>query len=96
MLVYKKARKSFQQFELRSKVLTSLLNNRGAINRPVRLYLSLKMAKQRKKASKVRFKNRCVLSHRARSVYRFARLSRLFLRDPLFIGTLPGLRKSYW
>jgi len=88
----KKQRKSFETFELKSKVITSLSKNR-TLKSSIRWYLNVQ---KKKKASKVRFKNRCVLSNRSRSLYRFARLSRLFLRDPQYIGMLPGLRKSYW
>jgi small subunit ribosomal protein S14 len=91
----KKQRKHFETFELKSKVLSSLSKNR-ALKSSIRWYLNVVNSQKLKKSSKVRFKNRCVLSNRSRSLYRFARLSRLFLRDPLYVGTLPGLRKSYW
>ena len=48
------------------------------------------------KNSKTQINNRCVLSGRARSIYKFARLSRLFLRENEYINLLPGLQKSYW
>jgi small subunit ribosomal protein S14 len=91
----KQLRKKFQNFELKSKLLTSLVKNRS-FKSSIRWYISVINSQKRKKSSKVRIKNRCVLSNRSRSIYRFARLSRLFLRDPLYIGHLPGLRKSYW
>ncbi len=46
--------------------------------------------------SKVKFKNRCIFSGRSRSTYRFAKISRLFLRENSFINKIPGLQKSYW
>jgi small subunit ribosomal protein S14 len=91
----KKQRKTFETFELKSKVIASLSKNRR-LKSSIRWYIGVINSPKFKKSSKVRFKNRCVLSNRSRSLYRFARLSRLFLRDPLYIGTLPGLRKSYW
>ncbi len=46
--------------------------------------------------SRVKANNRCVFSGRAHSVYRFAKISRLFLRENSFINKIPGLQKSYW
>lgn len=91
----KQLRKNFKTFELKSKVLSFIIKNRS-LKPAIRWYVSVINSQKRKNSSKVRIKNRCVLSNRSRSLYRFARLSRLFLRDPLYIGSLPGLRKSYW
>lgn len=95
MLANKQQRKNFLNFESKTKIISSILHNKS-LKSSVRWYLSVIHSQKRKKVTKVRFKNRCVFSGRSRSLYRFARLSRLFLRDPLYIGTLPGLRKSYW
>ena len=46
--------------------------------------------------SRVKAKNFCVFSGRSRSVYRFAKISRLFLRENSFINKIPGLQKFYW
>jgi ribosomal protein S14 len=47
-------------------------------------------------SSIARVKNRCVLSGRARGVYRFCRLSRISLRDLASQGLLMGVAKSSW
>ena len=44
----------------------------------------------------VRSRNRCVLTNRAGSVFRYFRLSRIMLKDLASKGNLPGLRKSSW
>ena len=46
--------------------------------------------------SKVKSINKCIISGRSKSVYRFAQISRIFLRENAFINKLPGLKKSYW
>ncbi|GLC41177.1 hypothetical protein PLESTB_001529900 [Pleodorina starrii] len=40
--------------------------------------------------------NRCVLTGRARGVQRFARLSRIMLRQLAHNGFLPGVAKASW
>jgi small subunit ribosomal protein S14 len=88
-------RLKFARYELKLKTIKSVIKNRN-LKSSLRWYFSIKTSKKRKQTSKVRIKNRCVLSGRARSLYRFAKLSRLFLRDNQFIGSIVGLRKSYW
>lgn len=43
-----------------------------------------------------RVKNRCVMTGRSRSVSRFARVSRIMLRQLAHIGLLPGVSKATW
>lgn len=43
-----------------------------------------------------RVKNRCVLTGRSRSVHRFARVSRIMLRQLAHMGLMPGVAKSTW
>ena len=43
-----------------------------------------------------RVKNRCVLTGRSRSVHRFARLSRIMVRQLAHLGLLPGVSKASW
>lgn len=95
MLKYKKQREQFAQFEFQSKIIKAITNNKS-FKSPLRWYLGLHTSQKRKKTSKVRIKNRCVLSGRSRSFYRFAKLSRLFLRENQYIGSFVGLRKSFW
>jgi small subunit ribosomal protein S14 len=88
-------RLKFARYELKLKTIKSIVKNRK-LKSSLRWYFSIKTSKKRKQTSKVRIKNRCVLSGRARGVYRFAKLSRLFLRDNQYIGSVVGLRKAYW
>lgn len=40
--------------------------------------------------------NRCVLTGRARGVHRFARMSRIMIRQLAHHGLLPGVSKAAW
>lgn len=92
---YKKQRKLFAFFELKNRVLNSILKNK-TLKPALRWYCQIRYSQKRKQTSKVRFKNRCNFSGRSRSFYRFVKMSRLFLRDNTYIDKIPGLRKSYW
>ena len=56
----------------------------------------LKFNKIKRNSSKVRVKNRCVLTGRGKAVYRFCRLSRIRFRELASQGLLLGVSKSSW
>ena len=56
----------------------------------------LKLNKIKRNSSKVRVKNRCVLTGRGKAVYRFCRLSRIRFRELASQGLLLGVSKSSW
>ncbi|KAF5843228.1 mitochondrial ribosomal protein S14 [Dunaliella salina] len=47
-------------------------------------------------AAPSRVKNRCVLTGRAHSTLRFARVSRIMVRQLAHYGLLPGISKASW
>lgn len=49
-----------------------------------------------KNSSKVRLKNRCQMTGRARGYSRYFGISRVALRDMALNGTIPGLKKASW
>lgn len=55
-----------------------------------------KLTKLSKNASKVRIKNRCIITGRSKSVYKDFRLSRFMFRELALSGRLPGVKKSSW
>ncbi len=61
-----------------------------------RFAAALKLAEVPRNSAKVRIRNRCELSGRARSVYRKFKLSRIALRDMANQGLIPGVVKSSW
>ena len=90
-----KKRKLFARYELKNKVLNSIIKN-YTLKPFLRWYIQTKFLKKQKINSKTKFKNICVFSGRSRSFYGFAKISRLFLRDPQYLDKIPGLTKSYW
>ena len=49
-----------------------------------------------KDSSRVRVRNRCKITGRARGVYRKFGLSRIKLRELSMVGSLPGVIKASW
>jgi len=56
----------------------------------------MKLAAMPRNGAKVRVRNRCLLSGRARGVYRKLKLSRIALRELASLGQIPGMTKSSW
>ena len=61
-----------------------------------RLETQFKINKLPKNSSKVRLKNRCVISGRSHSVLRIFKISRIKIRELIAMGLIPGVRKSSW
>jgi small subunit ribosomal protein S14 len=61
-----------------------------------RVEAQMKLASLPRNGSKVRFRNRCELTGRARGTYRKFKLSRIKLRELGSFGRLPGLTKASW
>ena len=61
-----------------------------------RFQATLKLASMPRNSAKIRYRNRCKLTGRARGVYRKFGLSRIELRDMASFGEIPGLVKSSW
>jgi small subunit ribosomal protein S14 len=55
-----------------------------------------KLRKLPRNSSRVRIRNRCSMSGRARGYEGFFGLSRIALRDMALQGLLPGVRKASW
>jgi small subunit ribosomal protein S14 len=89
----------------RAKMIKSQANKRSALKAVVmnrelpfeeRLEAQLKLSKLPRNGSKVRHRNRCELTGRARGTYRKFKLSRIKLRELGSFGRIPGLTKSSW
>jgi ribosomal protein S14 len=83
---------SFKSTELNYIVLNFILKH-NQIRKFLKWYC---LIKNKSLTSRTRAVNKCVISGRSKGVYRFAFISRLFLRENSFINKLPGLIKSYW
>ncbi|MDR1891028.1 MAG: 30S ribosomal protein S14 [Puniceicoccales bacterium] len=55
-----------------------------------------KLAKLPRNSSKVRVRNRCAITGRARGFHRLFGISRLQLREMASFGEIPGITKSSW
>src|SRR3954462_3135549 len=56
----------------------------------------LKLAELPRNSSKVRIRNRCMLTGRPRAYYRKFKLSRIAIRELAATGQIPGMVKSSW
>ena len=61
-----------------------------------RFAATLKLAELPRNSSTVRYRNRCEITGRPRSVYRKTKLSRIAMREYGSRGMVPGLVKSSW
>jgi ribosomal protein S14 len=61
-----------------------------------KLNIQDKLIKLPRDSSKVRIRNRCVITGRPRGVYKDFRLSRLMFRELALEGRLPGIKKASW
>jgi len=91
----KKRRKLINKYELKRLFLKSISFN---CNLPVtiRWKAGLKLSELPKDSSKIRLKNRCVLTNRSKGVYSSLKISRIELRNLASTGKISGLKKSSW
>ncbi|MDR0968168.1 MAG: 30S ribosomal protein S14 [Holosporaceae bacterium] len=61
-----------------------------------RFAAQLKLAAMPRTSSATRIRNRCVITGRARGVYRKFNVSRIMLREMVAGGLIPGVRKASW
>lgn len=85
----------FQNYEIKRLALKAISQNLK-IERKIRWKLQLKFLNLPLNSSLTRIKNRCILTGRARSIYRFAKLSRIQLRKWASFGFLTGISKNSW
>ena len=75
--------------------LKAIINDREAPMED-RFQAVLQLAEMPRNSSKIRIRNRCALTGRARGNFRKFRLSRNMLRQLALRGELPGVTKSSW
>jgi len=96
-----KIRKSFHKIEKLKKVrkflFINLLNSNliSYQKKSVILFLLKKKFKNLSK-SKVKIVRRCVINNRSRGVLRSFNISRIFLRELMQFGIIPGYSKAVW
>ncbi len=84
-----------KQFASKRDALKAIANDQ---NLPLeeRFAARLKLAELPRNSSKVRIRNRCMLTGRPRAYYRKLKMSRIALRELSAAGQIPGMVKSSW
>lgn len=88
-----KQRLQFQNFEFQQKILKTLIYN-TKLSVIVRRKLGWQYSRLCFLSSFVFIRNKCILSGRSRSVYRFFNLSRLVIKEFYKLKYIPNLIKS--
>tara|TARA_B100000989_G_C19123632_1_gene296410 strand:- start:92 stop:397 length:306 start_codon:yes stop_codon:yes gene_type:complete len=91
----KKRIKLFKKFKNKHDKLLKIANNKK-MSADEQFQARLKLSKIPRNASKVRIRNRCIVTGRGRGVYRKFNLSRIAFRELSSIGQIPGITKSSW
>lgn len=93
-----KHRKQFFKRELLKRkikfLFINLLNkNQNVHNKSKQLYFFFKL---KQKYSKTKIVRRCIINNRSRGSLRFLGISRIYLRELLQFGIIPGYKKAVW
>ncbi len=96
-LIYrdKKRRNLYLSHELKRLEYKSIINNLE-LSKEMRYNNLLLLNKLPRNSSKVRIKNRCILTGRGHSVLKICKLSRIKFRELASQGLLMGVTKSSW
>lgn len=90
-----KRRKLYRKYEFKRLLYKALLNDSN-LSQDLRFIVAKKLNDLPRNSSKVRIKNRCILTGRSHSVYKFCRISRIKFRDLANQGLVQGCVKSSW
>lgn len=91
----KKRRNLHNKFEIQRIHYKSLLSDLS-LSKEFRSNMMTLLNKLPRNSSKVRIKNRCILTGRGHSVLRICKLSRIKFRELAAQGLLMGVTKSSW
>jgi small subunit ribosomal protein S14 len=83
------------KYKDRRKALKEIVQDRS-LEPEERFNATLALAELPRNGSKVRIRNRCMLTGRPRAYYRKFGLSRIALRDLASEGQIPGVTKASW
>jgi small subunit ribosomal protein S14 len=88
-------RQLVDKFKSKRKALKEIVQDRS-LEPEERFNATLALAELPRNGSKVRIRNRCMLTGRPRAYYRKFGLSRIALRDLASEGQIPGVTKDSW
>ena len=91
----KRIRKKVQAKKTRRAELKAIIMDRN-IAPEKRFDAQLRLAAMPRTSSATRIRNRCMITGRARGVYRKFNISRIMLREMVANGLIPGVRKASW
>jgi small subunit ribosomal protein S14 len=91
----KKRRLLYKQYEPKRRLLKSIVYNES-ISQEERSNAQNKLCELPRNSSKTRIKNRCVVTGRAKGVYRYFKISRIQLRNLALNGKVMGYSKVSW
>lgn len=93
----KRARAIVARFEVGRARLNFFLKNSLLVSNEKQKIMLLTSARTRRALTfSVKSRNRCVVTGRAGSVFRYFRMSRIMLKEMASRGLLTGVRKSSW
>lgn len=84
-----------QKQELKRILYKSFIQD-FSVENSQRYYYIQKLNKLSRNSSSTRIRNRCILTGRGRSVFRFCKLSRIVIRQLASQGMLNGIKKASW
>ena len=90
-----KRRKLVKKFKTKREELLAVARDRNA-KPEERFQANLSLAKLPRNGTRVRLRNRCLLTGRPNGVYRKFKLCRMQLRELADMGQIPGMKKASW
>jgi len=91
----KKKRNLHLKYETKRLEYKTILNDLS-LPKEIRYNIMLLLNRLPRNSSKVRIKNRCILTGRSHSILRICKLSRIKFRELASQGLLTGITKSSW
>jgi small subunit ribosomal protein S14 len=88
-------RKSYSKIEVEYVRLKAITFNRK-LPKTIRFFFFMQLLRMSKNLTKVRIKNRCIITNRAQSIYRDFKLNRSVIKEFMGSAFLVGIRKSSW
>ncbi|MDR1982899.1 MAG: 30S ribosomal protein S14 [Holosporaceae bacterium] len=91
----KRIRRRVNSKKVKRAELKTIIHNK-ALSPEERFSAQLKLSAMPRTSSATRIRNRCMVTGRARGVYRRFNISRIMLREMVAEGLIPGVRKASW
>ncbi|MDR2778596.1 MAG: 30S ribosomal protein S14 [Rickettsiales bacterium] len=91
----KKRKEKINRFASKRAELKGIAND-ISLSTDARVAAMIKLSEMPRNSSKVRYRNRCMLTGRPRAYHSYFGISRIMLRELAAWGRIPGLKKSSW